>query len=142
MTATPSTHIGCPTCGFTLWNRVAVLTVSTVGLYNDARFPGRSILVLNDHHEDLTQLPADLAAAYTADLHTYAAALKTVTGSERLNYAILGNTEPHVHWHIFPRQPHTEPAPTKSPWDDPRPRTGLTDQDLAALIDDVRNALT
>lgn len=131
----------CNQCGFALWNPVAALTVSTVGLYDDARFPGRSLLTLNDHHDDFANLPADIAAALHADLSTYASALRSVTGADRLNYAVLGNAEPHVHWHIFPRQPHLEPAPTKSPWDDPRPRVALPSGHLADLTTRLQEAL-
>lgn len=131
----------CVACGFTLWNPVADLTVSAVGVYSDARFPGRSLLVLNEHYEDLTHLPLDVAAAFHADLRAYADALREVTGAQRLNYAVLGNAEPHVHWHIFPRHPQTEPAPDKSPWDDPRPRLALPAAQLDGLVIRLQEAL-
>jgi len=36
----------CATCGFELHHPIATLSVSALGLYDDARFPGRCILAL------------------------------------------------------------------------------------------------
>ncbi len=101
------------------------MRVSTAGLYDDARFPGRCLLVLDEHHDDLLDVPSELMSAYLADLRDLRDAIRNVTGAQRVNYAALGNAEPHVHWHVVPRRPDTEPQPGRSPWQDPRPQTRL-----------------
>lgn len=132
---------GCAVCGFALWLPVADLSVSRVGLYDDARFPGRSLLVLKEHYEDLLEVPQGLAEAYFEDLRRYGTALRAVTGAGRLNFAVLGNAVAHVHWHVFPRHRDLEPNPHRSPWDDPRPRGALTPVVRDRLISEIRHAL-
>ncbi len=106
----------CSRCGFSLWLPVAELRVSSLGLYDDDRYPGRCLLVLNEHFEDFSQLPSSLIEDFVADLQRAAQAITRVVGAERMNYALLGNVEPHVHFHLIPRTPIGDPAPGQSPW--------------------------
>lgn len=50
----------CKVCGFELWLPTHQYPNSTLGLYNDARFPGRSILKLNEHYTEFESLPQKL----------------------------------------------------------------------------------
>jgi len=34
---------------------------------------------------------------------------------DKLNYELLGNTDAHLHWHLFPRR-HTDPEPHRTIW--------------------------
>jgi diadenosine tetraphosphate (Ap4A) HIT family hydrolase len=118
----------CDECGFALWNPIARLKVSTLGLYDDYRFPGRCILALNDHYEQWEVLDRTVMQAFVEDAQQASLAISRVTAALRVNLALLGNTEPHVHFHLIPRQPISEPNPTKSPWNDPRPVGPLSDE--------------
>jgi len=120
----------CPECGFSLFHPVGSFTVSRLGIYSDARFPGRSILVLNHHEENVDIMPEELYLNFCKDIRTAVALLKKATDSERINVSILGNTEPHVHAHLIPRWPEKEELPGKSPWNDPRPYEPLLAEDL------------
>lgn len=103
---TETTGWRCTTCGFVLFVPVpASLSVSQLGLYNDARFPGRSIVVLNRHVAALEDLADSERNAFWADATTVGRAVKRVTGCARVNYAVLGNAEPHLHVHVIPRRP-------------------------------------
>jgi len=127
----------CEVCGFDLWKPIARLAVSTLGLYSDERFPGRCILALNEHHERWEHLDSELLHRLVDDSQIALRAIEAATGSARVNLAVLGNTDPHVHFHLIPRFPAVEPNPTKSPWDDPRPRRVLPaarEQELQQLI--------
>jgi diadenosine tetraphosphate (Ap4A) HIT family hydrolase len=108
----------CPECGFDLWIPLARLEVSTLGLYDDGRFPGRCILMLDEHFDHMDELPDDVLAAFARDQKRVGWALRTTTGCERINYAVLGNTLPHVHCHIIPRYAD-DPVPTRPPWEHP-----------------------
>jgi diadenosine tetraphosphate (Ap4A) HIT family hydrolase len=108
----------CEVCGFDLWLPVATLSVSTVGLYDDGLFPGRCIVMLDEHYAHLDELPAELAAAFTADQQAVGRAMRSVLGCERVNYAVLGNTLPHVHAHLVPRYAG-DPVATRTPWEHP-----------------------
>ena len=133
MLSVPVTY-KCPQCGFGLWNPVGSLEVSTLGLYNDGRFPGRSILVLNEHIEHWEDVPSELLSAYVADSQHAIRAIAQVTGASRVNLAVLGNTDAHVHFHLIPRYPDAEAFPGKSPWNDPRPSQKLGELELERLV--------
>ncbi len=115
----------CNSCGFELWHSYGELSVSQAGLYLDARFPGRTILSLREHYDQLDEVPAPLAADFMRDIQKLSKILKLTLNSPRINVSILGNTESHVHAHLIPRYPTLEALPHKSPWDDPRAREPL-----------------
>ncbi len=56
----------------------------------------------------LNDLRGGVRAAYLADLVLLGDAVLEVTGAKRINYEILGNVEPELHAHVFPRF-HDEP---------------------------------
>jgi len=135
----------CGVCGFELWNPISptsALAVSELSLYDDARFAGRSILRLREHEESLDQLSPELASAFMADIQKVSRALRKVTGSERINVAILGNTVPHVHAHLIPRYAGDEQYPGKSPWDDPRPKATLQKDRRVELMIELARELS
>jgi diadenosine tetraphosphate (Ap4A) HIT family hydrolase len=123
----------CDVCGFELWIPVKALEVSTLGIYNDNRFPGRSILVLNEHESLLEELTEETLFAFMLDVQKAVRAIKKSTGSNRVNVAILGNRDPHVHAHLIPRYPDNEEKPDSSPWDDPRDKGKLSDKEIQVI---------
>jgi len=58
---------------------------------------------------DLNRLTGAARALFLSDLTTLGDALLRVTGARRINYEILGNLEPALHAHLFPRY-DSEPA--------------------------------
>jgi diadenosine tetraphosphate (Ap4A) HIT family hydrolase len=131
----------CGACGFELRNHVGDLSASQVGLFDDARFPGRSLVVYESHVEDVNDLSFERASAFFEDCRRAGRAIASATGAERINYAILGNAEPHLHCHVIPRRPDLEPRPDRPPWEDPRPQVGLGAERVTALIGALRAAL-
>lgn len=95
----------CSSCAFELFSPIVEDSVSTLGLYDDARFWGRSILMLNKHYENIEDLPVSLSNAYMEDIKLYVKVLKKALNVERVNVSILGNTVPHIHAHLVPRYP-------------------------------------
>lgn len=124
----------CSICGFELYWPIRALSHSFVGLYDDARFPGRCIVTLGRHFNHLEDVPNDLSLGFFMDIRRASRAIRTVTGCPRVNVAILGNAESHVHAHLIPRYPHLERFPEKSPWNDERTVTRLGDADREVLI--------
>ncbi|MBC3437964.1 hypothetical protein HU735_21310 [Pseudomonas sp. BW16M2] len=51
----------------------------------------------------LNDLDSESRAAYLLDMARLGDALLQVTGALRINYEILGNSEPELHCHLFPR---------------------------------------
>lgn len=132
----------CSVCGFELWVPIGELRHSYLGLYDDDRFPGRCILALKDHHDDFPNVPRSLASSFILEAQDTARAIKRVTGSPRINLALLGNAEHHVHFHLIPRFPGSETFPERSPWDDPRPKQALPSKQRDLLVSRLSDALT
>lgn len=116
----------CKECGFGLFIPLATFAVSSLGLYSDSRFPGRSILSLNHHYEDMVDVPEDILNSFMNDAREAMVAIKKATGCARVNFAILGNRESHVHAHLIPRYPENEEFPDCSPWNDKRNKEELS----------------
>jgi diadenosine tetraphosphate (Ap4A) HIT family hydrolase len=110
----------CPQCGFELWKPIGAFEFSDLGLYDDARFPGRCILSLRPHYEQFDELPEHLRSAFMNEVAIASKAIRLATGANRVNMSILGNAEAHVHAHLIPRYPMDEERPNQSPWSDPR----------------------
>ena len=131
----------CETCDFDVWNYVGKMNSSYACLYDDARFPGRMIIALHEHYENLETVPSEMLSRFMADIQKAIIAIKEVTGVDRVNFAILGNTVPHVHAHLIPRYPDMEELPGKSPWNDKRPVTFLEESVKQALMKKLQERL-
>jgi diadenosine tetraphosphate (Ap4A) HIT family hydrolase len=136
-----ASEYACGTCGFTLWRPLATLDVSTLGLYDDARFPGRCLLALHEHYEDLSAVPPALLSRFILDVRCAGAAITAAIGADRMNYAVLGNVEPHVHFHLIPRIFATDPIPRRPPWEHPAPVSPLASAELDGISAAIRKHL-
>jgi diadenosine tetraphosphate (Ap4A) HIT family hydrolase len=131
----------CPKCSFELWLPIANLRVSTLGLNSDARFPGRCLLVLNEHREDFDEMDSVLASAFVDDARLAAHAIKSATKAPRVNYAIFGNRVPHIHFHLIPRAMPSDPIPNQSPWEHPERQKKLDEKESKRLVAQIRTEL-
>lgn len=128
-------------CGFVLWNPIAKSETSRLGLYDDARFPGRCILRLDAHYDSLEELPEDILISFMEDVQTSISAIKAATGAVRVNVAILGNRDSHVHAHLIPRFPEKEQFPDCSPWNDQRTKENLSTESRIFIMSAIWQAL-
>jgi diadenosine tetraphosphate (Ap4A) HIT family hydrolase len=70
----------------------------------DVQFlPGYSLLLPDPVVPSLNDLGADERARFLSEMTLIGDALLEVTRASRINYEILGNAEPELHAHIFPR---------------------------------------
>lgn len=132
----------CPVCGFAQARPIARLRVATLALYDDARFPGRTVLVLDEHATLLEDLPLDRARDLALDARDAALAVRAAAGATRINYAAFGNVVPHVHVHLVPRHGPWDTAPRATPWDHPEPERPLAPAEAERLVASIRAALT
>lgn len=133
--------VDCPICGFGLWLPIMRMTEAEIGLYSDSRFPGRCIVTMLDHFDHLSEVPAMKLVTFMEEIQFSVDAIKAATGCHRVNIAILGNAESHVHAHLVPRLPDQEPRPNKAPWEDPRKKEQLSSSEEERLIDAIRSNL-
>ena len=66
-------------------------------------FTGYCMLVSREHATELSQL-GPTRAAFLDELSLLAEAIEACFQPHKLNYELLGNVVPHLHWHIFPRR--------------------------------------
>jgi diadenosine tetraphosphate (Ap4A) HIT family hydrolase len=66
-------------------------------------YQGYCILVSRRHAAELNELAPDERWAYLDEMCLLAQAVQTSYRPHKLNYELLGNQVPHLHWHVFPR---------------------------------------
>jgi diadenosine tetraphosphate (Ap4A) HIT family hydrolase len=128
-----------------LW--IAELGISTLLLYRDQRFRGYCLLSFSSW--DATRLEALDDADYhqfMQDLRQASTAIRAALTPDHMNYELLGNSNPHLHWHIVPRY-KTDPRWGQPIWEGwPRNefklnRYALAEEDYTLLIEKIRAKL-
>jgi diadenosine tetraphosphate (Ap4A) HIT family hydrolase len=66
-------------------------------------YHGYCLLVSRTHATELSRLPEAERRAYLDEMCLLARAIETAFRPHKLNYELLGNQVPHLHWHLFPR---------------------------------------
>jgi diadenosine tetraphosphate (Ap4A) HIT family hydrolase len=66
-------------------------------------FTGYCVLVSRTHATELSHLPTDQRHGYLDEMCLLAKAIEDCFAPDKLNYELLGNQVPHLHWHLFPR---------------------------------------
>lgn len=129
-----------------LW--IAELPVSTLYLYRDQRFRGYCILSFAPWDAtSLESLSDDEYHQFARDLRTASKAVRSACQPDHMNYELLGNSNPHLHWHIVPRY-KTDPRWGQPIWEGwPRNefklnRYTLKENEYTDLIHTIRQAIT
>ncbi len=113
--------------------RIAELTHSYVILNRDQFFPGYTLLFTKNHVTELFHLDRELRAALVEEVSSVAQALYTVFTPAKINYELLGNMVPHIHWHIVPR------FSSEALW--PRPIWAESHEELMLSSDEYRQRI-
>jgi diadenosine tetraphosphate (Ap4A) HIT family hydrolase len=83
---------------------IAQLSTSTLYLFRDQRFRGYCLLIFDPRHATaLDELSDSEYRAYMYDLRVSASAMRAALHPDHVNFECLGNSNPHLHWHIVPR---------------------------------------
>jgi diadenosine tetraphosphate (Ap4A) HIT family hydrolase len=73
-------------------------------ILGDAQFYRGYCVVLAKHHvSEVHLMPPEEGRALFDETVAVGRAIALATRPLKLNYECLGNLEPHVHWHVFPR---------------------------------------
>lgn len=78
-------------------------------------YTGYCILVARRHATELHQLEPAERHAYLDEMVLLAQAIEAEFRPRKLNYELLGNQVPHLHWHLFPRRAD-DPEALKPVW--------------------------
>jgi len=108
----------CPIC--TKWQddpdqRVIELERTLVSLNRDQFFPGYCFVYTKNHVTELFHLDERTRNGVMAEVTAVAQALYNAFSPDKINYELLGNMAPHMHWHIVPRR-STDPLWPRPHW--------------------------
>lgn len=118
------------------------LDTSTVFLHNEQEYPGRCIVVLNDHKTELFQLSPAQRASYMDSVAAVAQAVDRLFNPVKINYAVYGDIDSHIHFHVVPKHHHSKNwgMPFEVTTGQDRQKF-LTPQEYQDRIDLIRSAL-
>ena len=121
-------------------HHVIDLRSTIVALRDDQFFPGWTVLALKRHAVELFDLTPDERASVIEEVTAVARALADIFTPHKMNYALYGNQDPHMHWHVVPRLT-SDPAPLETPWNVPHTPVRLAGAELAERVRALRARL-
>jgi diadenosine tetraphosphate (Ap4A) HIT family hydrolase len=121
---------------------IAELKSCYVILGDQQFYRGYCVLFAKLHATELYLMPADAARLLFDEMRLVAEAIAAVVQPWKMNYECLGNSEPHVHWHLLPRF-ETDEMRHGPIWLRPESERKVTleGDDRRALIDSIRRQL-
>ncbi len=133
----------CPMC--TKWHaepdlRIVELEHCYAMLNRDQFFPGYTFVFTKSHVTELFHLDRQVRGAIMEEVTTAASALYNLFRPAKMNYELLGNMVPHMHWHLVPRfrEERLWPRPI---WSEPHDEVILTPAEFAERVDSIRKAI-
>lgn len=135
--------MSCPMCH--RWQqepelRIAEFEHSFAVLNRDQFFPGYCLLFTREHVTELFHLDSGVRGGLMEEVNHLAAALNRAFAPTKMNYELLGNMVPHIHWHLIPRHSN-DPLWPRPIWSEPHTERQLAPAALAATIERIRTAL-
>ena len=103
-------------------------------LHDDQFFPGWTVLVLKQHATELFDLSRTDRSHLIEEVSAVASVLAREWQAVKINYELLGNQLPHIHWHVIPRLPQ-DPAPLEPVWRIAHEPLRMTPDDLTSMIE-------
>lgn len=133
----------CPMCR--RWEddadlRIAEFEHSYLILNRDQFFPGYCLLFSKSHQTELFHLDKTVRLGMMEEVNRAAAALAACFNPDKLNYELLGNMVPHIHWHLVPRFRH-DPLWPRPIWSEPHQELQLTADEYQERCSTIRHAL-
>jgi len=120
--------------------RIMELEHCYVTLNSDQFFPGYCFVFTKNHVTELFLLDASTRGAVIEEVNRVAAALYAAFKPAKINYELLGNMVPHMHWHVVPRFT-SDPLWPRPIWSEPHAPVILTGEETAARINLIRSSL-
>ncbi len=121
--------------------RIAELEYCYVMLNRDQFFPGYTFVFTKSHVTELFHLDRGVRAAVMEEVTATAGALYKLYKPAKMNYELLGNMVPHMHWHLVPRF-ESDPLWPRPIWSEPHEEVLLTPADYTERITLIRNVIS
>ena len=93
------------------------------------------------HVTELFHLDRQVRTAVLEEVTSVAAALYNLFKPAKMNYELLGNMVPHMHWHLVPRFT-SDPLWPRPIWSEPHEPAILTSSGYAERIEAIGKTLT
>ena len=120
--------------------RIHTFEHSYLTLNRDQFFPGYCLLSTKDHVTELFHLDEKVRHELIDEVSLAAEVLADIYRPTKINYELLGNMVPHIHWHLVPRF-DSDPLWPKPIWSEPREEKTLTDDAYVTTIAAIKKAL-
>jgi diadenosine tetraphosphate (Ap4A) HIT family hydrolase len=120
--------------------RIAELEHCYVLLNRDQFFPGYTLVFAREHVTELFHLDPASRREVMEEVNRVAAALDGIYRPAKMNYELLGNMVPHMHWHLVPRFT-TDPLWPRPIWSEPHEEKHLSPEEYPEMIRRIREAL-
>lgn len=135
--------MSCVMC--TKWQDDADLQIhtfkhSSLVLNRDQFFPGYCFLFTKEHVTELFHLDKNIRHELIDEVSKVAKVLSDIYQPTKINYELLGNMVPHIHWHLVPRFDSDPLWPTPI-WSAPHEEKILSPDEYEATIAPIRTAL-
>jgi diadenosine tetraphosphate (Ap4A) HIT family hydrolase len=121
--------------------RIVEMEHSFVVLNRDQFFPGYTLLFTKQHVTELFHLDHVVRSALMDEVSTVAKALHTQFQPDKINYELLGNMVPHIHWHLVPRFAQ-DPLWPRPIWAEAHEEKQLSAEEYRRRILEIRQALS
>lgn len=120
--------------------RIVELEHCFVQLNRDQFFPGYTFVITREHVTELFHLDKQVRQGVVEEVNRVAKALAQVYQPAKMNYELLGNMVPHMHWHLVPRftDDHLWPRPI---WSEPHQDKQLKPEEYRNEIERICRAL-
>jgi diadenosine tetraphosphate (Ap4A) HIT family hydrolase len=127
------------------WNdepdlRIAELELCCVTLNRDQFFPGYCFVFTKDHVTELFLLDRQDRQTVLEEVTIVAAALYNIFKPAKMNYELLGNMVPHMHWHVVPRFT-ADPLWPRPIWSEPHEPVILAPDEYAGRVQLIQSSI-
>lgn len=120
---------------------IADLGLSKAYLHDDQFFPGWTVVVFKRHATELFHLAPTERIQLMEEVSRLARVLAEIFDAHKINYELLGNQLPHIHWHVIPRLKNDH-APLEPVWRVTHDQQLLAPQSLQERIQRISAAIT
>ncbi len=109
-------------------------------LHEDQFFSGWTVLVLKRHATELFHVSTEERAGMMEEIARVAEILAGEYLAIKINYELLGNQIPHIHWHLIPRL-KDDPSPLDPVWNVAHAPKLLGADELAQIVSRLRTQI-
>lgn len=121
---------------------VKELETGFIVLFDDQFYEGHTLFLSKVHAHELHELDAEYKQQFLYEMAIVAQAVYKAFNPDKLNYELLGNSYPHLHWHLIPRR-KSDPKSETAIWEIPKEQRSkkLSKKKISALKEQLLNYL-